>query len=703
MKIRNMILISGSIFFVTIFIILISLLNISRVNHIIRAFADQHSYSEIEKLLAELQTTEIIIWIALIIAILVFIAIMYMTWHFIIRPIMMCRAFAEQVAAGDFDATLDFRSKSEVGSLAGSLRLMLIGLRRRIEAEKANRAKSAFLANMSHEIRTPMNSVIGFTELAMDDVLPQRTRDFLTKIRTNSAWLLQIINDILDLSKIESGKMELESIPFEMNELLDSCHALIKPKAIEKGLELEYFTETSKNEYTIGDPTRLRQIIVNLLSNAVKFTDTGTVKLSAFLRNSNEDSITLYLEVRDSGIGMTQEQMENILNPFEQAESGTARKYGGTGLGLVIVSYLLELMGGELSISSEPGDGSTFGFELTFKTIDAEQYQEEKNISFSELDKPKFEGDVLVCEDNEMNRQVITEHLKRVGIEPVLAENGSIGLDYVKSRAKNGEKQFDLIFMDIHMPVMDGLEATVRIMEITKDVPIVAMTANIMSSDIATYKQSGLCDYIGKPFTSQELWLCLLKYLKLIAGETESQEDIEKAEKELHQRLARDFVRQNDKKLIEITDAIKSGEIKLAHRLTHTLKSNAGLLELSSLQYAASEVEAQLIDGINNVKPEQLDKLKNELIAAMEELTPEAISYEKSLGLESAEPLSEEELKKMLKRLRILLISGNMDSLGFVKDLKRIPGTEELINQIEDLEFTKALEILSERFDKDLR
>jgi len=568
-----------------------------------------------------------------------------------------------------------------------------------IQAEKTTGANSAFLASMNHEIRTPMNSIIGFTELAMDDVLPQKTRDYLTKIRTNAAWLLQIINDILDLSKIESGKMELESIPFEMNELLDSCHAYAKTKASEKGLELIYFTETSEKEYTVGDPTRLRQVIINLLSNAVKFTEEGTVKLSAFIRNSSEDSITLYLEVKDTGIGMTSEQLELVLNPFEQVESGITRNYGGTGLGLVIVRHLLELMGGELGVSSEKGVGSTFGFELTFKTIDAEQYEEEKGVVFNELEKPKFEGDVLVCEDNEMNQQVICDHLRRVGVEPVIAENGSIGLQCVKDRIENGEKQFDLIFMDIHMPVMDGLEATMKILEITKDIPIVAMTANIMSSDIATYKESGLCYYIGKPFTSQELWLCLLKYLKLVAEDKESQEDIEKAEKELQLRLIRDFVRKNNEKFNEITKAIFSGEIKIAHRLAHTLKSNAGLLELTSLQFAASEVEAQLIDGKNNVTQDKLNSLKNELNAALEELTPVAVRYEQSLGIDIKEPLNEDELRQMVKHLKILLSSGNMDSLNYIGDLRGIPGTEEIVDQIEDLEFTTALEKLSEKFD----
>ena len=658
----------------------------------------QRFNQENDLIMSRLQSSERIMWIAVIVALIVFALFMMVIWQYLVRPVMLCQTFAEQITAGNFDAGLDFKSGSEIGSLADSLRLMLLGLRKRFEAERANKAKSEFLASMSHEIRTPMNSVIGFTELAMDDPLPQRTRDFLSKIRTNTTWLLQIINDILDISKIESGKMVLENIPFDVYELLESCRALMKPKAEEKGIDITYFTEKTSDDFVLGDPTRLRQIIINLLSNAVKFTEKGSVKLSAFTREFNKKSVTLYFEVKDSGIGMTPEQLETVINPFEQAESHITRKYGGTGLGLVIVNHLLELMGSKLIISSEPGAGSTFGFELTFIVTEATAFEDESKMVFSDLEKPKFEGTVLVCEDNEMNQQVICEHLTRVGIETVVAENGKAGLEIIQNRFATGEKSFDLIFMDIHMPVMDGLEATEKIMEVTNTVPVIAMTANIMSSDITTYKQSGMCDYIGKPFTSQELWLCLLKYLKLISVKREDEYDREAAEKELNKRLVNDFVKKNTDKYKEILNAVNTGEIRVAHRLAHTLKSNAGLMGLSSLQSAASEVESQLVDGINNVSNNQLKNLEKELNAALKELTPIAIRNAMEEDSSSAEPMNDSELSELLEELRLLLKAGNMQCLNYVGDLKRIPGTEELVNQIEDLEFTKALEVLTERF-----
>jgi len=248
---------------------------------------------------------------------------------------------------------------------------------------------------------------------------------------------------------------------------------------------------------------------------------------------------------------------------------------------------------------------------------------------------------------------------------------------------------------------MDGLEATEKILEATQSIPIIAMTANIMSSDIARYKQVGMRDYIGKPFTAQELWVCLLKYLKLVSVKRENENDREEAEKELRKRLVKDFVKKNSDKYSEIVNAIDTGEIKLAHRLAHTLKSNSGLMELSTLRIAAAEVEAQLIDGVNNVSKKQLSNLETELNAALTELAPLATSLELEESFESLEPLNEDELRELLYELKVLLKTGNMGCLNFVKDLKRIPDTEELINQIEDLEFTKALEILSSQFMND--
>jgi len=494
------------------------------------------------------------------------------------------------------------------------------------KAEAASVAKSAFLANMSHEIRTPMNSIMGFSELALDGEASAKTRDYLAKILANAEWLLQIVNDILDISKIESGKMELEKIPFDMRELFAECRTLIMPKAVEKGINLHFYAEPSMGKTPLGDSTRLRQALVNLLSNAVKFTNTGTVKLYADVKEETEKTIMVLFEIKDSGIGMTDEQIEKIFDPFTQAETGTTRKYGGTGLGLTITKNIVELMGGKLSVESAAGIGSKFSFTLTFDAVDKAEYEtpDQKN-AFKEIEKPEFEGEILLCEDNDMNQQVICEHLARVGLKTVIADNGKIGVEMIKNRMEKGEKQFDLVFMDIHMPVMDGLEASSKIIELGAVLPIIAMTANIMSGDIDIYEQSGMNDYIGKPFTSQELWRCLLKYLKPVNKQDTAQKDRQAEvpvdyDLEFRKTLIEAFLKSGHDRFREIKSALESGDIKLAHRLVHSLKGNAAQIEKPALQKAAAAVELALKDEKNLVTDEQLALLEKELNAALSQL-----------------------------------------------------------------------------------
>ncbi|MDR0442492.1 MAG: transporter substrate-binding domain-containing protein [Treponema sp.] len=378
-------------------------------------------------------------------------------------------------------------------------------------AQAASRSKSTFLANMSHEIRTPMNSIIGFSELAMDGEIPERTKEYLSKILENSEWLLQIINDILDISKIESGKMELETISFDLHEIFAACRTLIAPKAEEKGIALHFYAEPPVGKKLLGDPTRLRQVIINILSNAVKFTNTGSVKIAATVKGKPNGNITISFVIKDTGIGMTAEQTARIFEPFMQAEVSTTRKYGGSGLGLTITKSIINLMGGTLSVESMPGLGSKFSFDLTFKTIDVPE--RDRPIKVKQIEKPVFEGEVLLCDDNKMNQQLICEHFARVGLKTVVAGNGKEGVEAVRRRMESGEKRFDLIFMDIHMPVMDGLEATVEIIKLDTGTPIIAMTANVMSDNREQYITNGMEDCVSKPFTSQELWNCLLRHL----------------------------------------------------------------------------------------------------------------------------------------------------------------------------------------------
>ncbi|MCL2028990.1 MAG: ATP-binding protein, partial [Deltaproteobacteria bacterium] len=286
-----------------------------------------------------------------------------------------------------------YRGEEIIAEYARDLReqMAVIEEMRRAEiAEESSKAKSNFLATMSHEIRTPMNSIMGFAELALDTpdngITPQ-VKDYLGKIRDSTKWLLNIINDILDISKIESGKMELEFVPFDLHEVFLRCQSTIMPGVKEKGLDLSFYVEPPLGKRLVGDSVRLYQVLMNLLSNAVKFTHAGTVKISSFIKDADDSQATVYFEVKDKGIGLSPEQVKKVFEPFVQADSSTTRNFGGTGLGLTIAANLVELMGGRLKVDSSPGAGSTFSFEIVFSTIDKLDDKTD-HAKFSLLEKP---------------------------------------------------------------------------------------------------------------------------------------------------------------------------------------------------------------------------------------------------------------------------------------------------------------------------
>jgi len=562
-------------------------------------------------------------------------------------------------------------------------------------AQSASQAKSAFLANMSHEIRTPMNGIIGFSELAIDGETSPKTKEYLSKIKTNTEWLVQIIDNILDISKIESGNMELEKIPFDIYELLSSCRTIITPAAAEKDLKLNFDIDSVINLMLMGDPARLRQIFVNLLSNAVKYTNNGWIELAARTVKETGEKITMYFEVSDSGIGVTGELVKKIFEPFEQGEAGITRQFGGTGLGLPIVKNNVDMMGGTLCVESFPETGSKFSFHLTFDIADKpEDEKTEKNNFFDDTNKPFFRGEVLVCEDNVMNQQVICEHLARVGLTAVVADNGKIGVEMVYDRIKNKKEQFCLIFMDIHMPVMDGLEASAKIFEMNKDIPIIAMTANVMSDDREIYRNNGLHDCIGKPFTSRELWKCLLKHLEPVRPDKDTLHEPEvssEKDMEFQRSLEKIFVKSSRNIFEEIFNAVNSGDIKLAHRLAHTLKSNAGQLGKTNLQKAAFDVESHLKDGKNLVTQKEMEILNEELksvLAQLDEVLILNCKPEQEVG--SQDFLDAKSALELLDKLEKMLKMGNPECCDLIDSIRRIQGSDKLVQQIEDFDFEPA-------------
>jgi signal transduction histidine kinase/response regulator of citrate/malate metabolism len=500
--------------------------------------------------------------------------------------------------------------------------------RSRLLAEESAKAKADFIANMSHELRTPLGAILGFADLLQKMELGDIQREYIDAINTSGKSLLSIINDILDLSKLDAGRFIIESVPFSVPELMHSVQVMFSSKAAAKAIRLSCSVDMAINYQVSGDPMRLTQILVNLIGNAVKFTESGGIYINCIVEKEEENQVQLCFSVRDTGIGIEADKLEHIFDRFTQADTDITRKYGGTGLGLAITKQLIELQGGQITVSSHKGKGTEFQFIIPYvksaEQITMPRLEPAASHHFHSIKK------ILIVEDNLMNQKLASIILQNNGFEVIIARNGKKAVEVLS------QQSVDLILMDIQMPVMDGYKTTKAIRELNITTPIIATTAHALSGEKEKCLQAGMDDYLPKPFRETDLLnkiAAWAKHHKPIEQATNTEQPVAgidlsflmlqtKNNKSFVLEMINIFRKQNPKDINALKKAVEKADYKAIYKTAHTIRNSIGFFGLTQVigeDLLHIEKAALANDPVNSMKPyvDKIDTVCREAVAML--------------------------------------------------------------------------------------